>query len=472
MERGRIHNKQFVISDSELTWDVEEWLPEEHSVFGKFRIYYDRNLHIKFGKNGVLIGDAFQGDLQKQSCKNPEEILDMDILDVSEEYESWNGRWVLVYKNQIHLDATSLLGVFYGKIDEERWAVSSSLALLSKVLNGKLMREEWLPSDVACNHSLLHWNPGPRTVLKGIRRLLPTQLLYLEKNGIQIEYRDTINKRSFAEFAPEEIYELIYEQQINVLKIVAEKYKKINLGLTAGYDSRLLCAVMAKGNIPFSCHSFQCAIKTADDDKEIAAMIAEKLGLEYKYILLDHNVDAGRVIDYVRHTFHNLKHFDYKCFYSRHQYDQLENGVYMRGGLYESFSNYYEKWKFKCTYEDSVDFMMKQLGRLFVILDGNPCAEASLKEYCQWVKQHPTKNMTFVDMLTYEQQFGCWLNDTSQGMDLTWDGLFINPLNSMRIFSLIAGLPREKRDHKVWEAEMTKMLCPEIADFPYHPTPF
>lgn len=73
-----------------------------------------------------------------------------------------------------------------------------------------------------------------------------------------------------------------------------------------------------------------------------------------------------------------------------------------------------------------------------------------------------------MDMLAYEQLFGCWMSDVSQGMDLIWYGLAINPVNSMRIYSLIAGLPREKRDERVWQAEMVKMLCPEIADIPYN----
>lgn len=463
---SKVHNKQFVISNVNLTWDANEWQPQERSLFGKYRIYYDENLNIKFGANGVLIGNAIPGD---KSAGETYEILEQEISDVSEKYESWNGRWILIYKNQIHLDANGQLGLFYGRIKDEQWIASSSLALINKATKRLLETEEFLPIEMGFgSKSLLYWNPGPNTLLRGIKRLLPTQLLYLEEGKAKIEYRDTINKHDFTNLSIEEIYWKIFEQQINVYENILKKYKKINMALTAGYDSRLQFAIMIKGNIPFSCHSFEREKNTAIADEKIAPEIAKRLGIEYKYISLQHGIDAKRVIDYNKHTFGNVKDMDYKWHYPYHQFDAVNGDVYVRGSLYEGFCNYYEHYNPKSTYEDSIDFIMDDLRKLYKTLGGNTGAEASFYEYCQWVKAHPTPKMTFIDMLAYEQLFGCWMSDVSQGMDLIWDGLFINPANSMRIFSLITSLPRDKRNERVWEAEMVQMLCPDIADIPYN----
>lgn len=462
---GKIHNKQFIISDVDIIWDAEEWQPEEHSLFGNYRIYYDKQLSITFGKNGVLIGDAFQGDASKE--RNVEAVLDKDLEDVSEEYESWNGRWLLIYKNQIHLDANAQLGLFFGKIDKKHWIASSSLALINKAANGTLPMEDFFPLSLEYK-TLLSWNPGPRTLLKGIRRLLPTQLLYLENDEPRIEYRDPINKWDFTGLSPEEIYWNIFEQQKNVFGHILEKYHKINIALTAGRDSRLQIAIMKKGNIPFSCHLFERQKYTKIADEKIAPIVAEKLGLEYKFITLEHGLDVSRVIDYNKHTFNNIKDMDFKWHYPYHQFDEVDGDVYVRASLYEGFCNLYKHYGMVCEYDDTIDFIMDDFCRVLKTLKGNTGAEKSLLEYCHWVKEHPTKNMTFLDMLAYEQRYGCWMSDVAQGMDLVWNGLVINPVNSMRIYSLIAGLPREKRDERVWQTEMVRMLYPEIADIPYN----
>lgn len=460
---AKIHNKQFIIADSDIEWDIEEWKPKERRLYNGYRIYYDENLNIVFGKNGVLIGNAFQGDMTK---KAPVEVLDEDIIDIADEYESWNGRWILLYKNQVHLDANAQLGLFYGKIRPECWCASSSLALINKAAKGRLEIEEFLPLDIGYK-SLLYWNPGPRTLLKGIRRLMATQILYL--NGERrIEYRDTINKQDYALLSPKEIYQAIFEQQKNAFDYITANYKKINIALTAGYDSRLQMAILAKANIACECHLFERVKNTARADEEIAPRIAKQLGIKYKFVPLNHGIDAKRIIDYSKHTFNNVKDMDYKWHYPYHQFDEIDGDIYVRASLYEGFCNYYSHYGMKSTYDDTVEFMMDDLRKMYITLKGNTCAEESLAEYCQWAKAHPTKNMTFMDMLAYEQLMGCWMSDTSQGMDYVWDGLVINPINSMRIFSLIVGLPREKRDERVWQAEMTNMLCPELAGIPYN----
>lgn len=414
---GKIHNKQFIIADLDLEWDGEEWNPEKHGLFECYRIWYDKNLTITFGKHGVLIGDVFQGDVTKG---NPEEVVDKDFVDVSKEFESWNGRWVLAYKNEVYLDANGQLGIFYGKIDGKHWVISSSLALINRAAKETHV-EEFLPLDLTYN-SLLYWNPGPRTLLKGIKRLLPSQLLRLEGEKVRIEYRDVINKHDFTGLAPEEIYEAIYEQQKNVFEDILSKFHKINLALTAGYDSRLQLAVLTKGNFPCSCHLFERSKHTARADEIVAPIIARKVGIEYKYIPLGRRIDAGRIMDYCKHTFNNEKSMDYKWHYPYHQFDELDGDVYVRAGLYEGFCNYYERCGLRSGYEDSVEFIMNDLKKMYITLEGNAGAEKSLEEYCQWVKEHPTKNMTFMDMLAYEQIYGCWMSDVSQAMDFVWGG--------------------------------------------------
>lgn len=212
--------------------------------------------------------------------------------------------------------------------------------------------EDFLMLDLD-HRSFLYWNPEPKTFLKGIRRLLATQLLYLEKGEPRIEYRDTINKRDFSMLSPEEIYMEIFEQQRKILEQILKKYNKFNIALTAGYDSRLQLAILVKGNIPCSCHTFERLKSIANADNKVAPMIAKRLGLDYKFITLKHGIDVGRIMNYSKHTFNNVRDMDYKWHYSHHQYD------------------------------DNIDFIMDDLKKLYVTLKGNTGAEESLLEYCQ-----------------------------------------------------------------------------------------
>lgn len=464
-----IHRKQFIIMQHSFDFgSQEEWAPKHGTIFNKYNIYYDIDLKIKFGKYGVLIGEVYNGD---KNAPIPCELLKKDMDNPSEMYETWNGRWILIYKNKIFLDANSQLSLFYGNIENIGWIFSSSLALINLVTYNMLEKEEFMPLDMTFR-SELYFNPGPLTLLKGIKRLMTTQSLEITGNDVKIVGRDPININDFSALKTEEIYEAIYEQIVIAVTNALKDYPKIDMALTAGRDSRMQLAILHHADIPVALHTFERTKSTSVCDERIAYKIAKKLKKDWKYIPLEERVDASRVISYCKHTFNNVRTEDYRWHYTYHQLDKLQGDIYIKAGLWEGFCNYYLGFEFtEIDYSETTENIMQQLYSLYATLRGNVGAEKSFTEYITWVKKFPIENMTLADRIAYEQLYGCWCSDVAQGRDFAWKGFSWDLANSMRIFSLIAALPREKRDGRIWQEEMVKKYCPCISNIPYNKNP-
>ena len=88
-----MHNKQFIITNRKVRLDNFKsivWID------GYILNYHNELNVVKVG-NSILIGHAFQGDFNRKIPE--EELVSMDSpIDT---YNTWNGRWALLYKNEI-----------------------------------------------------------------------------------------------------------------------------------------------------------------------------------------------------------------------------------------------------------------------------------------------------------------------------------------------------------------------------------
>jgi hypothetical protein len=101
---------------------------------------------------------------------------------VSDLYASWAGRWVLLGRDQVHMDASGLLGCFYGIGLGNRTWVSSSPGLLWRILSAASP----LPIDPRRlrYEAGLSWFTPPRSRFIGMQRLLTSQIINLRTGEV------------------------------------------------------------------------------------------------------------------------------------------------------------------------------------------------------------------------------------------------------------------------------------------------
>lgn len=461
-----MHNKQFLISKTII--DNEEFRCVQ--LFNGFVLNYHKELNVVTAGESVLLGQAFQCD----SSKDIPEIELQRLSNPIEQYATWNGRWVLIYKNEIHPDASAQLGVFYGKIDGEL-VVSSSLSLISEAFKGRIERNEYMPLEY---NLLLSWVPGPYTVIKGINRLLSTQYLTMD-DEFEVHFRNPISKTDFSSLSVDEIYDRIIDLQKGAFRYI-EKYdfskhqysdkrkNTFNIGLTAGYDSRMQATIMKKIGIEFTAHTFERRKSTESADMVYPRILANILDVKWDYIPMQNRL-ASRVIEYNRHTYDSVKDRDWKWHYTCGQYDKVEGNVIVSNSIWEAFSDYYITFGSTANLSDSAEEKYKDLLRIFNTIEGNPLAEQSFLEYIEWVDNHPVPGLSWSDRIAFEQLMGIWDGNENQGKDLfAHDKFMFNPANAIEIFSLIVALPKEKRTNRQWERELANMLVPKMKSVPYN----
>lgn len=461
-----MHNKQFIISKKIISRDNFKHI----NLLNGYVLNFHEELNVVVAKDTVLIGHAFQGEISRNI---PEKEL-LKMTDPIETYSTWNGRWVLLHKNEIHPDACAQIGIFYGKIEEEL-IISSSLALIAEMYKNKYHISEYMPLEY---NLLLSWVPGPYTVIEGIRRLLPTQYLKLDRD-FKVYFRNPISKTDYSKLSVEEIYTKIFNLQKCAFQYIekydfkrnmyADRKKNIfNIGLTAGYDSRMQAALMKKMGLNFKAHTFERRKSTEQADVRYPIMLAQILDIEWNYIPIEKR-QAKRVIEYNKHTFDAVKDSDWKWHYTCGQYDRIDGDVLVRSSIWEAFSDYYVSFGSTAGLEDSEEIKYNDLRKIFETLDGNPVAEKSFKKYIEWVDEYPIKGLSWADRITFEQLMGIWDGNENQGKDLFSQNLYIfHPANSMEIFALILALPKDKRRNRVWEKEIANMFIPEFENIPYN----
>jgi hypothetical protein len=135
------------------------------------------------------------------------------------------------------MDASGLLGCFYGTSAGQTW-VSSSAALLSQLLS----HERAIAPDTRKLHYDVgfSWFTPPRSRFQEINRLLPSQILDLRTGNIR-------PRRLLPTIAPSPTFDETMETLKATLVTAFRRLSAIEprpwLGLTSGFDSRLILAI-------------------------------------------------------------------------------------------------------------------------------------------------------------------------------------------------------------------------------------
>lgn len=377
--------------------------------------------------------------------------------EVPDLYASWAGRWVLVGNGQVHMDASGLLGCFYGRDSHGQLWVSSSPALLAATL---FPDEPPVPDIRVLQYEVgISWFTPPRSRLSGIQRLLPSQVLDL--NHQDIRPRPLMPAIECGR-PPEAAIALIKQSLLTAIKNLAEVSTTLWLGLTAGYDSRLMLALSHRAGVtikPFT----RISARTAVADRLLPSKLARECGYshivmgrrqyfpERRQLVLEHNAnhvsegDANPFIKGIRDGMEGIS-------FGGHGF-AVASGFALLRQLPDKF--------------DDVELGAKQIAELFRE-STDSSATTGLQEWLEWVKKNPQVNLDWRDRFFIEQRQAGWLSAKEQLYDLTPLERF-PILNAARNYAILLGVPESQRLDSVMQAKIIGQIAPALLKYPFNP---
>ena len=237
------------------------------------------------GETWILLGLAIE--TQPERPTPLASIAQTETVAVSHLYTSWAGRWLLLGPGTVHLDASGLLGCFYGADQLGHTWVSSSAKLLADILKASEIDNRSLRYEVG-----ISWYTPPRTHFLGLRRLLPSQTLHLPDG-------DVVSRPLMPAIQPErEFSDTLWQIQnclVTTLKQLSAIGAPIWLGLTAGYDSRLILALSQVAQIevkPFT----RIAARMSVADRLLPPQLADTCGYTHTFLYREKRFPERQVL--------------------------------------------------------------------------------------------------------------------------------------------------------------------------------
>lgn len=399
----------------------------------------------------LLLGIAWQAgkDRQDPVCelemlaeKWKGQIPEREILAME---ETWCGRYVLIVGENVYLDATGLLGVFYGG-----GAVSSSLRLLAEYMR--------LPERLFEPSGDINWLPGPFTQYDSIRRLLPSQI-YGYCSGVvrPRELRASLRTEKWSEEERISLFVDTFRFSLSNLRR-AVPGKEILIALTGGYDSRTLLSLAKDAKLRFSSFTLEHD-RMPEGDVGIPQELSEIAGCPYFYIFRKkENFRREWEDEYTRHTL-NLADDGDKSHYAHGQYQELVQRfgevVILRSSVWEVAIDYLEKVTGS---ERSPENLCE-----YYNLPKQSLEHRSLEAYFQWAAGAGMQEMSAANQFFWEQRYGSWMSSIEQSFDLMDGVVSLHPVNSRFFLSLLMDFPKEERLVRMHQVKIMARACPELA---------
>ena len=420
-----VHRRQFVIGSRQIIlnkkWksyqlDTRLWL----SYCADLRITNSTDIN---GQAWYILGLAVETLIQKESPEK--EIARAESSQVHNLCESWAGRWILIGDGKLSLDASGLLGCFYGKDPEGQIWVSSSAALLSEILFSET------PS-IADSRNLsyergISWYTPPLSRFACIFRLLPSQILNLISGEVQ-------PKPLMPEIDIHRHYDDVLNQIQQILITTLQRLAKLSpdlwLGLTAGYDSRLMLALSQVAGIqvrPFT----RITARMSVADRILPPKLAKACGYNHTFILNPKPYPERQILAEA-HTGGHVSKGDAEPFIQGIR-DRL-SGISF-GGHGFSVASGFDKLPELPEEMINAEEGAKNIARVFQE-PINSSAMAGIKTWLSWALDHPQQYLNWRDRFFIEQRQAGWLSSKEQLYDLT-DLIRFPILNSAYLYSLM-----------------------------------
>jgi len=466
LEEGilKIHSRQFIIGPKPVEVD-KEW--SVIKLKSNFYLSYCKNLPISYtkdveGESWYILGLAVQTETGRlDPVKEISQSLTKDVCNL---YGSWAGRWVLIGNGEIHMDATGLLGCYY--IIEENtksipaiW-ISSSPVLLRDISMYRNTMKTW--GEIFC--AGLNWYPLPLSRFEGVRKLFPSQIIRYMDRKMTILPRPLISGlKVLAGLSYDQKLKLLKERLVTAVQQAARLYKTIWLPLTAGYDSRLLLAIMKEAGVEAKTFT-QNHRRISYADKGFPPFLAKEIGLKH-YWIAEKGFSRRYLKTYDEHTGKHAVDGD-RYLFSHRQWDGFQkDDLILRGGIFEVG---------RCCYWDRfhaypIATPNQILDGLYGLYKGKKYPHImALSQWIQWITQTNDYWLDWRDRFYIEQIAAGWLSAIEQSLDLTACERFY-PANAQDTIAILLSIPEDKRFAFSHHTDLINHLAPELLKYPFNP---
>jgi hypothetical protein len=351
------------------------------------------------------------------------------------------------------MDASGLLGCFYGTTRDGQVWISSSPALLADILSPKA------DSRQLYYQRGLSWFTPPLSRFVDISRLLPSQVIKLKDGSFQPRpLLPPINP----DLDYQEALELLSQSMITALRRLYQKQSKVWLGLSAGVDSRLVLAMAYRGGVniaPFT----RIAARMSVADRILPATLAKKLG--YQHIFLHgRNSQAKRQHLVTEHSAGHVSQGDALPFLQSVR-DSLE-GISVGGWCMEVGKALWRN-SLPNTIDDT-EICTQQIAQTY----GEPLnssAIAGIRQWLEWVKQTPQAHMDWRDRFYIEQRLAGWQSSKEQLYDLS-NIQRIPIVNAARTYALMLSIAENRRLNGKYQLDLISQAVPHLSCYPCNPS--
>jgi asparagine synthase (glutamine-hydrolysing) len=188
----------------------------------------------------------------------------------------------LTHRMQLQLDSFGVYEVFYWN-DGKAWLLSNSIALLDRFTGSYE-----LDSEGASRLLTMGWVAGNRTLRKGIKAFPAGERWTWSRGKANPLTRATFNRRALAarpksKLTRRRITNLV-EDLSRPLRVLGNNFSNVYCPLTGGKDSRVLAMLLASNNISARYYTYG---NRAGSDSEIAALVAESLGVDHETLVTE-----------------------------------------------------------------------------------------------------------------------------------------------------------------------------------------
>jgi hypothetical protein len=239
------------------------------------------------------------------------------------------------------------------------------------------------------------------------------------------------------------------------------------LGLTAGYDSRLMLAIATAAGVPVRPYT-RVSARMSVADRVLPPQLARAAGYGHTLVHAMAEPDpAARAALIAEHSGGSVSDGDAE--HLRRGVRDGMTGLSFGGHGFSAFSGF--GWTTGLTF--AVGSAADGASRL-VAAFGEPAggsAERGLRAWLDWAigTAPEPEGMDWRDRFFLEQRMAGWLAAKEQLYDAGTLERF-PVLNAARTYALgLRGLPEQARRGGRLQAELTRLLCPALADFPWNP---
>jgi hypothetical protein len=371
----------------------------------------------------------------------------------------WAGRWLLVGDGAIVSDASALLGCYHGRdADGACWA-SSSPAILACMLS--IPRTAASGARSLAYEDGVSWFPPPASGIPGVARLLPSQVL--EAGTGRVAARDHL---------PQIDSSVPFETVLDTLEVALTKALRgatalgaqLWLGLTSGFDSRVMLALAAEAGVEVEAFT-RVSSRMSVADRWLPPQLAGACGVPHGFrraprrappgrpALIDAHTGGGVSVGDAEHTLLGVRDQMIGIMIGGHGF-ALANGWAGLHGLPEAVGG------------------PERAARSVADFLGEPSrspAHGALEAWFAWAEQTPCDGLFWQDRFFIEQRQAGWLSAKEQLHDLVpLERLPI--LNARLIHGLMLSVPREDRLRRRIQLALIARARPALLDFPFNPS--